>query len=231
LIAFVLIIYFITREYTRTKIRKKEQEFEKLRLVEEERMRIARDMHDDLGGGLTTIKMMSEQAGREKNDPLLDDISNTAVDLVDRMRQIVWTLNEDQNSVGDLLYYMVAYSRDYLRKNQIGFSCTPVPESEIKLTSVERRNVFLSVKEILTNVVKHSDAKNVRIELDVSHGELKILIRDDGKGLSVPSENNYGNGLKNIKKRIEQLNGTIDVQNMPGLQITLRIELKELHLD
>lgn len=89
-------VFLLVYIYTRQKIKAKEREFEKIRLVEKERMRIARDMHDDLGAGLTTIRMMSDNIGKQNEDPALAEISDTAVELVDRMRQIVWTLNEDK---------------------------------------------------------------------------------------------------------------------------------------
>lgn len=214
-----LLVYF----YTRQKIKAKEREFEKIRLVEKERMRIARDMHDDLGAGLTTIRIMSDNIGKQNENPALTEISDTAVDLVDRMRQIVWTLNEEQNKVEDLLYYLVAYSREFLRKNNVKFSCAGVPEGEQILTSVVRRNIFLATKEILNNTVRHAEASNVRMEFTTSQKSLEILIRDDGKGIPSEMDNKYGNGIKNIRRRMSEINGEVSFRNVPGLEVRMTV--------
>jgi signal transduction histidine kinase/ligand-binding sensor domain-containing protein len=216
-------IILLVKFYTRQKLRNKEQEFEKIRMVEKERMRIARDMHDDLGAGLTTIRMMSENMGKQKSDPELLEISGTAVDLVDRMRQIVWTLNEEQNKLSDLLYYLVAHSREFLRKNKISFSCDSVPECEIILSSVIRRNVFLATKEILNNTVKHAHANHVNMEFRLSENQITIIIRDDGTGISQEMGNKYGNGLKNIRRRMDEIGGNVQWKNTPGLEVSMTV--------
>ncbi|MFN0030759.1 MAG: two-component regulator propeller domain-containing protein [Flavobacteriales bacterium] len=223
--ALVALCVFISRKYAKSKLKKREAEFEKIRLVEEERLRIARDMHDDLGGGLSSIRMMSESAQKRPAENKLKEISTSATELVERMRQIVWALNQEQNTVEDLCYYIIAYSRDFLRRSEMEVSFSEVIHSDFKLSSKQRRNIFLTVKEALHNVVKHSGATKVEIQFEMNEGVLKISVADNGKGLPRVSENRFGNGLRNMKQRVEELGGMLEFISDSGLRIELLIRL------
>ncbi len=222
----VLSTWVVTRAYAKRKMQKREEELEKIRLVEEERMRIARDMHDDLGGGLSSIRMMSESAQRRPDGNKLIEISASATELVERMRQIVWALNQEQNTIEDLCYYIIAHSRDFLRRHEIAVTFSEVIVSDFKLSSKQRRNIFLKVKEALHNIVKHSGASEVEIQLELNEGILKILIADNGQGLPRVSGNRFGNGLRNMKQRVEELGGVLDLVSENGLKIQFSIPLR-----
>ena len=161
---------------------------EKQQAIEKERTRIATDMHDDLGSGLSRIKFLSETIGIKKHQlqPIEEDINKIrqySHEMIDKMGEIVWALNEKNDSLTDLLSYTRSYTVEYLSQN--GIHCTiDSPESlPAGLVSGEiRRNIFLTVKEALHNVVKHSQANNVWI--DIKPGKnLIITIKDDGSVL------------------------------------------------
>src|SRR5678815_884727 len=183
-VAGVLIIGLLItgfRFYYRRKLEKQMAVLEKRQAIEKERTRIATDMHADLGAGLSRIKFLSETIGIKKHQllPIEEDINKIreySHEMIDKMGEIVWALNEKNDSLTDLLSYTRSYTAEYLSQN--GIRCTvDSPESlPAGLVSGEiRRNIFLTVKEALHNIVKHSQADNVWIDINpVSYTHLTL---------------------------------------------------------
>ena len=144
-------------------------------------------MHDDLGAGLSRIKFLSETIGikKQKQEPIEDEISsirNYTHEMIDKMGEIVWALNEKNDSLIDLLAYARAYAVDYLTQNGIRVTVETTEEFPPTFVTGEfRRNIYLAVKEALHNIVKHAGAEHVVITFDVKQ-ELRIMIKDDGRG-------------------------------------------------
>lgn len=211
------------RLYLRDRLRKQRETFEREQAVLAERMRIAGDMHDDLGAGLSALKLRSEMALRVEKDPIkreqLGSLASTAGELIGSMRQIIWTMNTDQSSIEDLVSYTTHYARTYCEQNGLVPEIKAIKEwPAIQLTSEQRRNIFLVVKEALHNVVKHADARTVRVVLRWSEG-LLVDVQDDGVGLPAHTQHSVGNGLRNMRKRIEALGGHIGTETgtaLPG---------------
>src|SRR5689334_22154348 len=173
-------------------------------------------MHDDLGAGLSRIKFLSETIGikKQQQQPIEEEISKLreySHEMIDKMGEIVWALNEKNDSLSDLLSYTRSYTVEYLSQN--GIHCTvQLPESlPTGFVSGEiRRNIFLTVKEALHNIVKHSQADNVSI--DVKHGkDLVIAIKDDGIGFEERNIRAFSNGLSNMKKRMNDIGGILEI--------------------
>ncbi len=200
---------------------------EKQAELENERKRIAADMHDDLGSGLTRITYLSQMALKSDTENNLQKIKKTASELVGNMSELIWVMKEENNTLEDLATYIKSYAVDYFENNNIQFSIE-IPETfnEITINGNHRRNLFLSVKEGFHNIVKHAQAKNVRIEIGIND-HLHICIKDDGIGMNgVNSEKRIGgNGLKNMKSRIESMNGRVDIENVNGTEVTFKIPL------
>ncbi|MBK7269010.1 MAG: hypothetical protein IPI07_05700 [Flavobacteriales bacterium] len=161
-IAAIAVMLFVTfRVYLLGRLRKQREAFQQEQAVLQERVRIASDMHDDLGAGLSALKLRSEMALRVEKDPLkreqLGSLANTAGDLIGSMRQIIWTMNADQTSVEDLVVYASNYARTYCDQNTLAITVEAQgPWPDARLSSEQRRNMFLVVKEALHNVVKHA---------------------------------------------------------------------------
>lgn len=239
LLTSVLILAFLISVYLFYRNRQKQKlllnQLELLRLQQEQtiaelriREQVGRDMHDDLGAGLSALKLRSEMALRTEHDESkrkqMTDIASTARDLIDSMRQIIWSMNSDQSSLEDLIVYSTNYARTYLAENQIEFKLNADGNwPQINLSSEERRNIFLVIKEALHNIVKHAEANLVLLNLKFNK-ELEIEIVDDGKGIS--ESNSSGNGMKNMKKRVTDLNGQIKWENKSGATIQIQIPLK-----
>src|SRR5689334_12486546 len=158
-------------------------------------------MHDDMGAGLSRIKFLSETIGikKQQQQPIEEDLGKIreySHDMIDKMGEIVWALNEKNDSLNDLLSYTRAYAVEYLSQN--GIKCTvQTPEhfTGSEFVSGEfRRNVYLTVKEALHNIVKHSQASNVHIEIKIN-SQLKISIADNGTGFEPNNIRPFSNGL------------------------------------
>ncbi|MBP6391780.1 MAG: hypothetical protein KA352_12895, partial [Flavobacteriales bacterium] len=220
-IAAIAVVLFVAfRIYLLGRLRKQREAFQQEQAILQERVRIASDMHDDLGAGLSALKLRSEMALRVEKDPLkreqLGSLANTAGDLIGSMRQIIWTMNADQTSIEDLVVYTSSYARTYCDQNALAITVeTQGPWPDARLSSEQRRNMFLVVKEALHNTVKHAQATTVRLEMRWSDG-LQVELSDNGIGLPKGSENAVGNGLRNMRKRINSLGGTLSMNGEQG---------------
>ncbi len=188
-------------------------------------------MHDDLGAGLSSIRFISEKVKRDsisnvtKND--IDKILVSSSELIDKMNEIVWAMNEKNDTLGDLLFYIRSYAMEYCEEN--GIQCgIKLPENipDIFVSGEIRRNVFLTIKESLHNVVKHSEASRVEIDFQSISG-LFAMIRDNGKGIGSPEirKGTGGNGLRNMRKRIESIGGSFKMYNRQGMVIEITVPL------
>ncbi len=221
-----------TRERETLKAQNQLKEYEKemavYRAQQEERERISADMHDELGSGMTAIRLMSEIARnkmKENTPQELERISQSADDVLNKMNAIIWSMNSRNDSLDNLLLYIRSYALEYFENTPV--SCTvhtPASIPVIELTGEKRRNIFLSVKETLNNVLKHAGAGKVILEAQVN-GELVITITDDGKGIDLEKIRHFGNGLKNIAHRMESIGGSFRIENRGGTVTTLRLPL------
>jgi len=227
---FVLIIWLLIKWYLTTRIRKHQREFEKQQAIEKERTRIATDMHDDLGAGLSRIKFLSETIGMKKQlqQPVEEDISSIggyANEMISKMGEIIWALNEKNDSLSDLLSYTRSYAVNYLLTN--GIQCqvnAPAVFPSIFVSGEFRRNIYLSIKEALHNIVKYAQANKVIIQIDIGK-KLDISIQDDGVGFDIKTVRPFSNGLNNMQKRMRDIGGYMEIVQKKGTIITLSAPL------
>ena len=229
MVTITLSLYGGVRRYLQAKLRQQREAFEREQAVLRERERIAGDMHDDLGAGLSALKLRSEMALRVEKDPAkreqLSALAKTAGELIGSMRQIIWTMNGDQSSLEDLVVYTTSYARNYCEQNALVIEVKAEgPWPAIQLSTEQRRNVFLVVKEALHNVVKHAHASTVRVEMAWRDG-LTVEVADNGVGLSRGPEGGQGNGLRNMEKRIKALGGSLALSGGSAEGTRVRIEV------
>ncbi len=225
------IAYYFSTLYLDYKIRHEKLKLEKEQAVDQERARISSDMHDDLGSGLSTIRLLSEIAKRKIQDPSqtreIERISEAAGELVDKMSEIIWAMNSSNDSLENLIAYMRSFAADFLEHAHITHQFF-IPESipNIKLSGGTRRNIYLAVKESLHNVMKHAQATEVEVEIEVQMEQrMTIRIRDNGKGFDQDKVRLFGNGLKNIQKRMQAVGGHADITSLNGTIVFLDIPL------
>jgi signal transduction histidine kinase/ligand-binding sensor domain-containing protein len=221
-----LIIWLLIKWWLNVKIKKQLQAFEKQQAIEKERTRIATDMHDDLGAGLSRIKFLSETIGlkKQQQQPVEEDISSIgeyANEMIGKMGEIVWALNEKNDSLSDLLSYTRSYAVEYLLQNSIRCDVHAPPEfPDIFVSGEFRRNIYLTIKEALHNIVKHAEAGAVTIVVRID-GALSISIHDDGTGFDPTRIRPFSNGLNNMKKRMQDIGGRLEIKQKPGTTIHL----------
>ncbi|HRF79923.1 MAG TPA: tetratricopeptide repeat protein [Flavobacteriales bacterium] len=196
------------------------------------REQVSRDLHDDLGVGLSALKLRSEMS--VLNDPgsteapLLREQATAAEELITSMRDIIWAMQDDQGSLDDLVAYISSHARNYLDAHGISLSLE-LDEAwpAIQLTTQQRRNIFLVIKEALHNVVKHANAEQVTLAMHWKNG-LHAVVADDGNGL--PSEpKKGGHGLVNMAKRAQQVGGEFTLEPAPngrGTNLTLTVPFR-----
>ena len=199
-------------------------------MMEKERIRIATDMHDDLGSDLTKIAIVSEVIKENTNmtaeevNGNLEKIIYFATDLRKKMDEIIWALNPRYDSVGNLLSFIHEYADNYFDNTQIDCEVhiqKNIPEKNI--SSFIKRNVFLVVKEALHNILKHAGKTEVKMELGYFSNNIKIQIHDNGKGFDTKASENHGNGLINMQKRMQSINGNIFINSFSGKGCSLYI--------
>lgn len=205
---------------------------------EYERERIARDLHDEIGPRLTEIRLVSEVISR--NDlsvnvvtEKLQELSAASDNVISSFREIVWALNPTNNTLEELATYLGGCTTEFLGKAEISCRLELPPEfPDVTVPYNLRRNIIMAVKELLNNVVRHSDASLVRMSLSIEKKYLKIVINDNGNGFVQDEVNPYGNGLKNIHKRIKDCLGNVTIESKinSGTNVTLTIPLSEINL-
>ncbi len=220
--------WYLIRSYYKRKLVAKQAEIDKQLAVENERDRIAADMHDDLGSGLTKITYLSQMAiDKENNNEDLSNIKKTSTELVESMGEIIWAMKEDNNSIEDLIYYIKNYAVEYCSNNNLECTIT-IPETFYPrvVKGQNRRHIFLAIKETLHNIVKHANAKKVSIDLSYDK-EWIIAIQDDGVGIDMNKQKplSSGNGLNNIRKRIAAVRGVVEIVNNNGTLVTFHVPL------
>ena len=191
-----------------------------------ERERIASEMHDELGGDLTSLMYVAHNLkAKNPESAELNKIVNISSEISDNVNDIIWSLNKEKNTLKDWVIYSKGRLSEILENSNLDYSFEISDEIPDRiLNDIEKRNLYLVVKEAVNNAIKHADAKNLWVKMDFKDG-IKIIIKDDGKGII---ENNNakasgGNGLKNMKARINTIKGEIAWKNQNGTEIEISL--------
>ena len=202
----------------------------RLRALADLRIRIAQDLHDDVGSRLTRVAMVTELADRETpagpGKSHIQNIANTVRDITRAMDEIVWTINPRNDSLENLANYTFHYAQEYFQDT--GVRCRldlPHDLPDRRVTTEERHNLFMAVKEALNNVLKHAGATEVRIALTMLDGRMMIIITDNGRGVDKGLSDPTGDGMLNMKQRLETIGGKFDLESNPsgGTTVTMRL--------
>ena len=206
------------------------QEFQKqiavLSAQQDERSRISADMHDELGSGVTAIRLLSEIALQKTKAQPIDEIvriSYNANELMTKMNAIIWSMNPGNDTVNSLVAYIRSYASEYLDNFNMEYHINvPSEIPNTMISGVKRRNIFLVLKESINNVMKHAAATEVTISIQFNH-QMMIKISDNGKGINTEQLNQFGNGLKNMQRRMESIGGNFSIYNNNGTTVTMEI--------
>jgi signal transduction histidine kinase/streptogramin lyase len=190
--------------------------------LEKERARIARDLHDQLGANLTQVALLGEMAEADKDLPAeieshARQIAQTARETTRALDEIVWTVNPANDTLDGLINYLCKYAQEYLALAGLQYRLEVPPQLPATPISPElRHNVFLVAKEAINNIVKHSRASAARLRLRLAPDQFTLEIEDNGQGLPPGAENKGRNGLRNMRRRMEEIAGQF--QTGPGAE-------------
>jgi signal transduction histidine kinase/ligand-binding sensor domain-containing protein len=223
---------------TRRRYRRKLERMERQRAIERERSRIARDIHDDLGASLTRITLLSQTAGEELNDrevveTHLQRIYATARELTKAMDEIVWAVSPQHDTLDSLVTYLGRFAQDFT--SAAGVRCRidiPTDLPGWPVTAEVRHNLFLALKEALHNILKHAEAREIKVGLHCRARGFTLVVEDDGKGFD-PIEAQQatsrlvgGHGLKNMCLRLEEIGGRCEIESRPGAGTRIRFHVE-----
>jgi signal transduction histidine kinase len=206
----------------RGRSRRRLERLELQRTLDAERQRIARDIHDDLGSGLTEIILLSDSLDETlqptpADQKMVGEISARARSLTRAMDEVVWAINPRNDTLEGFLTYLGKFTQDYLSRADVRCRWNVPPEvPELPLSADMRHNLYLACKEALHNVVKHAGASEVSVRLDLAEGDFTLSIEDDGQGFDAALPPAHGNGLSNMRQRLKELHGLCRVESTPG---------------
>lgn len=199
---------------------------ESQRALEHERLRIARDIHDDLGARVTQMSLVS---GLAQSDPTLSDkaradfnaISGMSRELVSALYETVWAVNPENDNLDELGNYLCQMVDNLCERAQLRrrLRVAELPR-DIQISSHVRHELVMAVKEAVHNVIKHAHASEVSVAVTLEGGTLTIRVQDDGRGFE-PGEAPLGNGLGNMERRLQHVGGTCALQTRPGQGTTV----------
>jgi signal transduction histidine kinase len=226
-IAALILLYFQRRFARRTAYMR--AQFVRERALSEERLRIANDLHDELGSGLSVIKVKSQLAlERPALHPpaeMLRQVADSSTELIHAMRQVIWTIRSGQPKLSDLLAYMRSYAMEYLADH--GIPCTFITPQDLQdrnLTVEQRRALLLILKEALHNVVKHAQAGKVTISITNTH-RFAMHIRDDGRGFDPATRTREdAMGLASMTQRAAAIGGILRMENGSGTTVIVELD-------
>lgn len=222
-----------TREREKLRMENERKELEKQIAVyiaqQEERNRISTDMHDELGSGMTAIRLLSELAKNKLKDnplPEVEKISANANDLLNKMNAIIWSMNSAHDTLENLVAYIRSYSLEYFDSTEIDCHiAVPISLPSYEITGEKRRNVFLCVKESLNNILKHAQCTRVEMDITLYSGSLIIRIQDNGIGINMDKLRQFGNGLINMNRRMIGIGGQFEITRIDGTRTILTLPL------
>ncbi len=233
LLALVGIVAAAVRYFDMVRMKRKLRRLEQAHALERERVRIARDLHDDLGARLTKMAFATDIAAMNLADPVathaqLRDVSEQARQATRSLDETVWMVDPLQDSLPQLVGYCSQYANNFFNRTPIGCRqhiCYSPPD--YPLGGELRHHVFSAYKEALNNVLKHSAATEVVVRIQLHGNKLCILIRDNGTGFTPPLADSSRNGLKNMHSRLETVGGSCVLRSKlgRGTRVLLRFTL------
>ncbi|MCC6410777.1 MAG: hypothetical protein IT270_03910 [Saprospiraceae bacterium] len=192
------------------------------RKLSEIRTRIARDLHDDIGSGLSSIRFFSEvvknQVGatHPESAPLLERMSDNAHILADNMRDIVWAIGGKHDEIDDLVSRIREFALHLCESRNIRFDDQlPQELPKRRLRPDQVRNIYLIAKEAVNNAAKYGNATTIGVRLELNRSDISLAVTDDGIGFDTNSEA-AGNGLHNMRQRAAEIGGTLVIKSEVG---------------
>jgi signal transduction histidine kinase len=228
----IVIVFLVVRKYYQSIIGLQKKDYENALALQHERQRISSEVHDDLGASISGIKLRTELLSKKVADQPafkeVDAIHEAITDISTQMRLIIWSLDPENDEVSNLANFIHKQAVKLFEYSDIRLNeSTSVGETVIAISGEKRRQIYLLVKEGLNNIIKHSEAKNAFLTINIYKKRLHITIRDDGKGFDPDTRKLETMGVRNIYARAKRLNADlkVDTARGKGTSISLKLHL------
>ncbi len=235
--ASIVLMALIVRWFALRRLQRRIEILEQQHALEQERGRIARDIHDELGANLTSIGWLADLGRKHISQPEavtvdLEKIAVSARQSLTAMDAIVWALNPQNDSLEHFANYIAHFAGEFFQPTAIRCRLDiPADLPAHPMTTEARHHLFLALKEALNNVARHSGATELWIRLQLSETDLLVTISDNGRGLPLTGVQPGQDGLANIRERLAALGGNLRVESAPatGTELFFTVPLKSLN--
>lgn len=231
LIASGLFLYY--RFFVKIQLERRLKALEIREKLGQERERISRDLHDNVGSQLTQIINKLDIAGfklrkqeNQQSSQQIEQISDTARETIDQLRDTIWAIQKDEFQLSDFEHKVRLYLNQYLDglENPKNFDLQVLIDENPSLSSHQALHAFRIIQEATQNVVKHAEADHLLIRMESrTDDEISLLIQDDGKGFDGSNQPEGHYGMQNMKARSEAIDGHIQIESLPGKGTSIRI--------
>jgi signal transduction histidine kinase len=204
------------------RLRQRMRLLEQQAVLDKERARIAKDLHDDLGARMTQMTLVLELALQQRPEPdavigTVQDGLLAAREAIKSLDAAVWAVNPINNTLPELVAYIGQFGMEFLQQANIRCALDlPDHPPERPVSAELRHSLFLIVKEALNNVVRHAQASEVRLQISITATALDLLITDNGRGIERKPDDTLANGLRNMRQRADELNAQFQIESAPG---------------
>ncbi|BCU78072.1 two-component regulator propeller domain-containing protein [Luteolibacter sp. LG18] len=217
-IACGAMLVLVVRHWSQRRLRARLQQLEAGRRLQNERARIARDLHDGLGAGLTQVGMMAEELSEEGGG--VEEMKSYSARIAGRVRDLardldaaVWSVSPKNDTLAALCAYICQYALEYFRETGVRCHVHVSQEiPEVALSPEDRHHLFLIAKEILNNVLKHAGASQVTLAMGPEDSHFVLAFEDDGRGFQASTAPER-HGMENIRERVAAMRGELQVQS------------------
>jgi ligand-binding sensor domain-containing protein/autonomous glycyl radical cofactor GrcA len=226
----IFISFLLIRKYYLSIIGLQKKDFENALALQRERQRISSEVHDDLGASISGIKLQTEMLSRKvTNQPAfkeIDAIHDAITDISTQVRLIIWSLDAENDEVSSLANFIHKQAVKLFDNSNINLhESISVGETEVAISGEKRRQVYLLTKEVLNNIIKHSEAQNTFLAISLYKNRLHISIRDDGRGFVPDVRKHETMGIRNIYARAKRLNADLKIDTAPGKGTSISLKL------
>jgi signal transduction histidine kinase/ligand-binding sensor domain-containing protein len=231
ILALLTLVFFSTRYYFKQELKLQQEQFEKQKAVENIRSKLSRDIHDEIGSGLTKISLMSQclklnfDTNKAVDPNLVQKITDTSKEIIGNLGEVVWAINPQHDNLASLLAYIRNYIAHLFEETAVQYLIDfPEKIPAITIHPELKRNLFLVIKESLNNILKHAAATEVIIHFQFTRGKYCFNIIDNGKGIIDLKGRDFGNGLMNMKNRMQAVNGLFNITSETGKGTAIALE-------
>lgn len=223
ILAFILMVSVLWAGYR--------YRLKKLLELERVKLRIASDLHDEVGSGLSGIALTGEilQRQLEKGEvkpELIQRITKNSRVLASSLDAIVWLIDSKKETIGDLISKCLITAKDLIHDSELEIIDSVPKKEQIKtLNSLQRRNLFLLIKEALNNIAKHSKATITTLEFKIDESRLVVIIKDNGKGFDTKSLKR-GRGMGTMQSRAEELEAIFSFESTEEVGTEISVSIK-----